>query len=185
VALYSVYNDEQLLPLVQSGDAEAFTSLYERYWKRMFAMAYLRLERRDLAEDIVQEVFTTLWQKRAILEIRSLEAWLATAIKYQVITLVNRRLSREKSLPVLPEGTQTDATVDLRFLEQQLALEINKLPEKCRLVFRYSHERDYSNRAISAELGISEKTVEKHITQARKKLGIALRNLLHSLFSFF
>lgn len=183
MALNSGYSDEHLLSLLKNSDTAAFTALYERYWKRMFAMAFLRLERRDLAEDIVQEVFTTLWQKRAVQKIHSLEAWLATAIKYQVITLVNRQLSREVLSTILPEDSTTDATLDLRFLEQQLALEINKLPEKCRLVFRYSREHDFSNRDISAELGISEKAVEKHITHARKKLGIALRSLLHSLFS--
>ena len=182
--IYSSHTDHHLLSLLRNDDEAAFAALYGRYWKRMFAMAFLRLERRDLAEDIVQDVFTSLWQRRQELVIASVESWLATAVKYQLVTLINRRLSREILTDVLPNDAFTDARIDVRFLEQQLAAEINRLPEKCRLVFTYSREFGYSNRDIAEKLQISEKTVEKHITTARKKLSIGLRSLLHALFSF-
>ncbi len=182
--LYSTYTDQQLLNLLHNDDQSAFTELYDRYWQRMFAMAFLRLERRDLAEDIVQDIFTRLWQKRHKLSITALEPWLATAVKYQVIDLVHRRLKKELCTEQLPERPESTNPLDIRFFEQQLAAEINTLPDKCRLVFLYRYQHGLSNRAIATELSISEKAVEKHITTARKRLALSLRSLLHSLFSF-
>lgn len=177
------HSDEQLLRLIKEDNELAFEELYSRYWKRMFAMAFLRLERRQIAEDVVQDVFTTLWQRREVLEIVSVEAWLATAVKYKVITLLNRQLAREIVTKEPPDNSYRDHLLDHRLLEQQLSKEVNKLPERCRLVFIYNHELGYSNREIAETLNISEKAVEKHITTARRKLHPLLRHLLHSLFS--
>lgn len=180
--MHNHLNDTELFNLTKAGNEAAFTELYRRYWKRMFAMAYLRLDRRELAEDIVQDVFASLWNNREKADIQNVEAWLATAVKYGVMMLVNRRLSREVMPGEQGDISFADNTIDYRFLEQHIAAEMNRLPEKCRLVFTYSREHGYSNAQIAEELNISEKAVEKHITRARKHLALSLRHLLQSLF---
>lgn len=182
--LHSTYSDAELLKGLAEGNEKSFQAIYQRYWKRMYAMAYLRLQRTDTSEDIVQDIFTQLWEKRAQWQINHLESWLATAVKYKVITLVNRQLKKELSSFNTAETSYTDTTIDQRLLDQLLHTELNKLPEKCRLVFRLSRETSLSNHQIASELNISEKAVEKHITRARRTLSMSMRDLLSSFFSF-
>lgn len=182
--IYAAHTDDQLLNLLKESNEAAFKEIYSRYWKRMYAMAFLRLQRTDIAEDIVQDIFTYLWQGRQKLCIATLEQWLATAVKYKIITLINRRLKKELSSVVIPEQSYNDTLLDERLLEQLVQTEINRLPPMCRLVFRFSREHNLSNSEIAVQLNISEKAVEKHITRARRELSLNLRNLLQSLFSF-
>lgn len=178
---YSTYTDDELLHSLQNGDDKAFEEIYERYWKRMLGMAFLRLQRMDEAEDLVQDVFTSLWLRRNTFVIRSLENWLSTAVKYKVINRINRQLRKEVPSATLEEAAFTDPTVEQRFLERLVTTEINQLPEKCRVVFQYSRDQGLSNSEIAQKLHISEKTVEKHITTARKQLSLQLRQLLQSV----
>lgn len=184
MSIYSTYGDEQLLSLLQQSDEKAFEVIYERYWKRMLAMAFLRLQRIDEAEDVVQDVFTSLWQRRDQHSIQSLENWLSTAVKYKIINRVNRLLKKEVSTGEMEDTSYTDATIEQRFLDQVIATEISRLPEKCRIVFQYSREQGFSNSQIAQRLNVSEKTVEKHITSARRRLSLQLRQFLSS-FLFF
>lgn len=179
----SSHTDEELLQLLYHGDEKAFHEIYQRYWKRMFAMAMLRLQRREIAEDIVQDVFSALWKRREVANIIILENWLATAVKYKVLTELHRSLRKEIFPDNLPETALADNAIDFHFLEQQVAEEVNRLPEKCKIVFKYSREMGLSNKEIARQLSISEKAVEKHITRARRQLGISLRNFFHSFFS--
>ena len=182
---YKAYTDPQLVALLQNGDEMAFREIYGRYWKRMYAMAYPRLNRTDIAEDIVQDIFVYLWEKRLSLTIVTLEHWLATAVKFRIISLVNRRLKQELPASDLPEISMQDTLLDERLMAQLVQREVNRLPEKCRLVFRLRQDTDLSNKEIAGEMGISEKAVEKHITRARRELSLSLQQLLQSLFSLF
>lgn len=87
---YTTYSDEALVELLRHSDEAAFNEIYERYWKRMYAMAFLKLKKAPDAEDIVQDIFTSLWQKRASNSIESLEKWLSAATKYKIINKINR-----------------------------------------------------------------------------------------------
>lgn len=180
---YQIYTDHDLLLLIRQDDARAFTEIYHRYWKRMFTLALHRLNSRQAAEDIVQDVFSSLWQRRHQAEITSLDAYLAVATRYAAF----RQLARMKSTTdtdKLPEPGQasTEDTTAARFLLQSMQEELRQLPEKCRLVFDYSRNKGWSNREISQQLQISEKAVEKHITKALQRLRIQLKHYLHSLF---
>ncbi|GEP89756.1 RNA polymerase sigma-70 factor, ECF subfamily [Chitinophaga terrae (ex Kim and Jung 2007)] len=180
---YHIYTDHDLLLLIRQDDARAFTEIYHRYWKRMFTLALHRLNSRQAAEDIVQDVFSGLWQRRHESEITTLGAYLAVATRYAAF----RQLAKMKSTTdtdTLPETIQASAddTTAARFLLQSMQEELRQLPEKCRLVFDYSRNKGWSNREISQQLQISEKAVEKHITKALQRLRIQLKHYLHSLF---
>jgi RNA polymerase sigma-70 factor (family 1) len=177
---YSTYSDKQLIALLKLSDEAAFKTLYNRYWKRLFAMAFLRLQHHAEAEDIVQDVFTTLWAHRET-DIHSPENWLATVTKHKIINLISRNLQKRLNISELPDEGFKDPLLDSRLLEQQVAAEVDRLPEKCKLVFQFSRQEGYSNRQIAHEMNISEKMVEKHLNTARKKLSFQLRHLLHSI----
>lgn len=180
---YASHTDDTLLSLLKEGDEAAFTEIYNRYWKRLYAMAYERLKSKDLAEDVVHEVFTSLWQRRQSAAIRTLAPYLAAATRYCILKMYSG-LSQTAPLPEEPFGHTTgEAYIDYRFLEQMIREEVDRLPSQCQIVFRYSRQDCLSHKEIAKELGITTKAVEKHISRALRQLRLSLKSL-HQLFSF-
>jgi RNA polymerase sigma factor, sigma-70 family len=178
---YENHTEEHLLTLLGRDDELAFTEIYNRYWKKLYATAYERLKSKELAEDVVHEVFTSLWQRRHEAVIKSLNAYLAAATRYCTLKLFSGFSKADNPVEemALPDHSTGQAFIDFRFLEQMLQQEVNRLPEKCRLVFRYSRQEQMTNNEIARELGISSKAVEKHITRAIKQLSVSLKSFFH------
>jgi RNA polymerase sigma-70 factor (ECF subfamily) len=179
--IYDSYDDSALVQLLQQGKEAAFTEIYHRYWKILYGLAYDRLKSRQMAEDIIQEVFAGLWQRREKTIIQSLNAYLSAATRYAIINQLARQVTiSTNDLPFEIESVEDNA-VQIRFLEQMIHKEVNRLPDKCRIVFQYSRTYGLSNKEIAAELNISEKAVEKHITKALRYLRVQLKQIF-SLF---
>ncbi|HEY0176496.1 MAG TPA: RNA polymerase sigma-70 factor, partial [Pedobacter sp.] len=153
-----------------------FRFIYDKYWEKLFFVASKRLNNTYEAEEVVQEVFFNLWNKREKFELRNgFENYLAVAVKYEVYKRRSLRLRRENLSQDLLQHTDHhenyDANLyDLHELRKKLDETINSLPPKCRLVFTMSRNSDLTNKGIANELGISEKSVEKHISHAIKIL---------------
>ncbi|MBB6237938.1 RNA polymerase sigma-70 factor (ECF subfamily) [Pedobacter sp. AK013] len=188
---YESFTDTQLISHLQSGDQGAFTEVYRRFWDKIFAVAYHRLANQAEAEEIVQEVFLSLWKRRSNLQIKyTLNTYLSAATKYQVINKQSRghfNKGEKKSLEeIVEQGIDTtELWFSERELRQELDKHINNLPLKCRLIFKMSRENYKSNAEIAEELNVSEKTVEAHITRALKilkdKLGVGLPLIVYLL----
>ncbi|WP_316814494.1 RNA polymerase sigma-70 factor [Pedobacter nyackensis] len=183
---YNSYNESQLLSLLREGDHLAFTEIYNRYWKKLFTIAGHKLKSFEDAEEVVQNIFVTLWNRRADLYLTStLGAYLAVSVKYRVIKMLDKQHNQQRYLDSL--GSQAlvdDSTADwLNFMELKQRLEklVADLPDKCQLVYKMSRESGMSQKQIAAELNISEKTVEAHLGKATKTLKVGLNNFLMSL----
>lgn len=187
---YKTYSDDQLLHLVQSDDELAFKEIFHRYWRKLYAMAYNRLHSTHSAEDIVQEVLTMLWVRRADLRINSLNNYLSMAVRYNIFHEFKRNIQISKLQDSLKISSQnlvyTNIEDELRYkvIQQHMQKEVNKLPEKCKLVFQYSREHGMSNKEIAEQLHLSAKTVEAHITKALKHLRTALKRTPSLFFMF-
>ena len=171
-------NDKQLLQNLKDNQEHSFIEIYNTYWSKLYAIAYNRLNSKQSAEDVVQEVMTSLWQRRHEVQIDNLEAWLSAATRYSVF----RQLAKYGTQKIVPIASLSEATYepefDSRFLDKMLKDQIHHLPSKCKLVFEYSRHHGLSNKEISGELGISEKTVEKHITKALFRLRERLKQMM-------
>ena len=163
-------------------DEEGFVTIYRTHWPKLFAIALNRLQSRQAAEDVLQEVMLSLWKRRNEVVIQNIEAWLAAATKYAVL----RQLARYGPQRIAPidneEETAVTGDVDFRFLDRMIREEINQLPPKCKIVFEYSRHQGLSNKQIAGKLSISEKSVEKHITKA---IGNLRKKLNRSFLRFF
>ncbi|WP_129714353.1 RNA polymerase sigma-70 factor [Pedobacter sp. SYP-B3415] len=174
-------SDTELLERLATGDGRAFTMLYNRYWEKLYTTAYHRLADETEAEEAVQDIFTDLWLRRSTLQLsHSLNTYLAAAVKYKVIAVLakNKKQARYAAEQAHAEVPCCDTTADWlqeKELRAQIAECVEQLPEKCRIVFRLSRELGKSNAQIAADLGISEKTVEGHITRALHALRTALQ----------
>lgn len=179
---YLLYDDKLLLELVSKNDEMAFTEIYNRFWKKVFVVAYNRLHERETAEDIVHDVFTSLWANRKKVEIDALENYLATAAKYIVLARIKKKerqrlYAASLQAPVI-EMTIENALYYKRILEA-VKNEVEKLPEKCRLIFKYSRNDGKPVKQIAKELHLSPKTVENQLNRALKQLRLATRSLIN------
>jgi len=181
---YTILDDKELTCLLQNSDELAFTEIYNRYWAKLFGVAANKIGSLDEAEEIVQDIFVSLWKRRNDLEtISTLGPYLAVSVKYRVIKLLAKRSYQQKysdyvqHIASLADDT-TQQWLDFEELRSRLETFVAELPEKCRLVYRLSRESGFSQKQIATELGISEKTVEAHLGKALKTLRARLSSFL-------
>lgn len=164
---YSTYTDEQLYELLQGDDQAAFTEIYQRYWKALYQRAKAMLSDGQLAQDVVQEVFISLWNRRTGVRIEKLQAYLHQAVRFQELKALHRLQSDTAFYDRLASITQ-----DLIHHEPLLYSEmerivrelLSRLPEDQRSILRMSREDGLTYRQIAEKMGISIKTVEKKIS---------------------
>jgi RNA polymerase sigma-70 factor (ECF subfamily) len=187
MSTYQNVSDQELLCLLKADDEAAFNELYKRYWSGIFLVARNRLSNDNDAEEIVQDIFCNLWRKRSSFVLdKSFKAYFSVAVKYEVINRSVRK-GRENSFieQFSKENTEEDLstleTLSFNELEERLYKSITLLPERCQLVFKLRFEKEYSQKEIANELDISEKTVEAHLSKARKHI----RTSLGSTFPFY
>lgn len=183
---YNTYTDHELVLLLKGGDEAAFTEIYNRYWKTLFAVAGQKIYDLEEAKEIIQNIFIRLWERRTELEIESsLSAYLSVSVKYRIINALDKHYIRKKyidDLPLLSEvDNSTQEWLDFEEVKEQLARLVAELPEKCRLVFVMNREQGMTQKQIAAELNISEKTVEAHLSKAVKSLKTGLSSFFLTL----
>jgi RNA polymerase sigma-70 factor (family 1) len=175
---YATLDDQHLLLELRQGNETAFNEIYQRYWEKLVAIGYYHTRDKQMTEEVVADVLTGLWHRRQELEIRSLSAYLGTAVKFAVFKVVSRhqrrqQILREQGVPDADDGTEKK--LEARFLREFLDGVMETLPEKTRLVFRYSREDQLSVAEIAGKMELSPKSVEYHITKALKTLKEYIR----------
>ncbi len=174
------YSDEALLKLLRQEGLEAFEEIYRRYWKKLYSMSYKRVQSREISEELVQDIFTSLWVGKDNTSIENLSGYLFSAIKYKVINHFARELSKksytERQLAVVKEDNSTEEKVLLDDLEGALQEAIGKLPAKRQQIFKLRRQENLSIKQVASQLGISEKTVENQYGKAMKMLKLNLKH---------
>ena len=183
-------SDEELSVLLFKGNNAAFEEIFNRYWSVLYSAAYKRLKNHEGAEEIVQDLFTLLWSKRESIQIHtSLLGYLFTATRYMVLNHIQKNAVRQnykETLQLLKTyDNSTEDTIFLNDLNRNIEKEVNHLPPKCRSVFELSRKEHKTNREIAEVLGISEKTVEGHLTKAIRQLKVSLGDLNRMASWFF
>lgn len=183
---YAALEEGHLLAALQKGDEKAFNAIYHRHWQKLVAIGYYHTRNKQMAEEVVSDVLMGLWHKRYELEIRSLSAYLGTAVKYSVFKVMVRHQRREDILQTQGRAEPDDETekkLEARFLQEFLEGVVETLPEKTKLVFRYSREDQLSVTEIAGKMDLSPKSVEYHITKALKALKDSIRKFNNIFFS--
>lgn len=171
-------DEKELLLGLREGSHVAFARIYDHYWKKMLLIAWNHTHDESLAEDIVHEVFLKLWDNREDYQISNISGFLATAIKFVVFNNYRKKKNRQ----ILAESgyrsqhiQDDEKELDRLFLEEYIFDVVERMPEKCRLVFKYSREDGLKNAEIAALMNISEKGVEANLTRAIKILKTRMR----------
>jgi RNA polymerase sigma-70 factor (family 1) len=175
--------DIELLALVRDDCMDAFEELYHRHWKKLYSFAYKRIRSKEITEEIVQDFLANLWAGRKNIIVKtSFEGYIYTSIRNLVLNCIAKETRRNAynsfvQLFKTELDNTTEQTVYVRDFYYNLQKELSYLPEKCRSVFEMSRQENKSNKEIAAQLGISEKTVESHLTKAIRRLRINLNTL--------
>ena len=166
--VYSTYHDAELVVFLQKNDEKAFGEIYDRYWEKLFAIAFHYSQQKSLAEEIVQDVFMTLWDRRDKVIIQSLSSYLATAAKFSVFASLKKELNRRKIVQQLPSSSAdfSESYIHARFLKNYINDQVKALPEQCRIVYTYSRDEQLSIAQIAERMQLSPKTVENHLGRA-------------------
>jgi RNA polymerase sigma-70 factor (ECF subfamily) len=161
------FQDKELLSLMAQDDHEAFEQLYKCYWLEMYDSAYRRLKNKKQAEDIVQEVFLSLWLRRRKQNIDNLPAYLHTAVKFRVFNYVERNLSHKSFYDPFVEIALSSKGTDSSLIEKELynllIAYINTLNEKKKEIFRLHFVENKSTKEIAEQLKIPRKTVQNQL----------------------
>ena len=167
----------------------SFSELYLAYYPRLvrFAIEFVMLE--EDAENITQDVFTDLWEKREYIDhIDNMNAYLFRLVKNRCLDHLKRKLSEQKYVENIQNSFEVELNLKLqsldrfdscvfsegRELENQVRAAINSLPDRCRQIFLLSRIEKLKYREISERLGISVNTVECQMGIALKKLRMKL-----------
>lgn len=186
----SVKTDAELWIAVRNDDGQAFDMLFNRYWARLYKIAFRRLNDEEASMEIVHDVFLSLWERRKTLEINVFPNFLLTAIRYQIysrfkaakLSIVYKADINEHDQP-LASNSGDSKLRDLE-LQQQLDSYLNQLPKRCHEIFYLSRIEHLSNQDIAERLGVSKKTVENQLTAALKHLRIAFKNIASLILLF-
>lgn len=181
---YTIRSEKELLALLQTGEHEAFTIIFHRYKEILFRHAFQMLQDLDEAEDVVQEVFLMLWQKKETLVLTdSLSAYLYRSVRNRILNIMTHQQVVGKYLKsiqsFIAEGHySTDEKVRENELARILEREIDELPPRMREVFLLSREEGLSHKEIASRLGISDKTVKLQVTKTLKILKGRINSIL-------
>lgn len=166
--------DHELAQGICDSDTRAFDALVVRYYQPLVNMVIRYVGSPDAAEDVLQDVFTRLWEKRSIWEIPdSVKAYLYVASRNAALDSLRRsqtrsRLEESGGAEELGNKHVTNPAEELEFKEFAEALEhaVSELPERGREVYILSYRQGLSYREIAEILGVSVSTVKTHIARA-------------------
>ncbi|MHA4810312.1 RNA polymerase sigma factor [Flavitalea flava] len=182
-----------------SGDHPSFHSLFDKYWEPLFQHGYKIVQNKEDAEEIVQELFIHLWNKRSELpELQSVSGYLFTALRNRILN----QLAKKRQSGIVFEGLQTSmegikdeqAQASPADLLEKKSIEITirslakLLPEKMQQVYISHQFTGLTIAEIASATGNSEQTIRNQFNTAVKKLSAVYKDKLHTLpliFIFF
>ncbi len=158
--------------------------IFDKSYSNLVFQALRLLKNKESAEDIVQDCFIMLWNKKDTLKITgNIHAYLAKMVRNKSLDFLKKKRLETSELNESYQGSfNAEDTLETKDLQSQIDKTIDELPEKCRQVFVLNRFEDMSYKEIAEQLDISKKTVEAHISKALKSLRIGLKKFLIIIF---
>lgn len=172
----ALYNETELLSRIAAGDEKAFTALFRHYNKKVYGIVVRLTRHNQLAEEIVQDVFLIIWQKRReIVLIQDFRAYLFTIARNKIYKALKRKAIDCKT-DMIHRGASSSMHNDTenRIIEKDnnLLLQkiIDQLPAQQKKVYRLMKEQGMKRGEVAELLQIHPETIKSHLAQAMKSI---------------
>lgn len=177
-------DEREFLESLRKGVSSSYVFLFNRYYSGLVVYAKHLLGSETHAEDIVHDIFTSLWEKRETLDVTiSIKSYLFASVRNRCLNhLIHQRVHDEYQEAVLHKGDVSGMLTWDYYVESELSemieKAIDKLPPQCRKIFIMSRFEEKTAQEIADDLSISPRTVEKHIEKALRLLRLELQDYL-------
>lgn len=174
--------DNILLKQMSDGSEQAFSAIYRKYWKRLYVLAHNRLKDPKQSQDLVQDIFVRLWERRETLEIENLNAYLYSAIRYGVFKYIAANKITDDFYNLAEALSPKASSADNRIISHELMSAFNKLvdemPVQRKKIFKMRYEENMKTRVIAEQLAISQKTVQNQLLSSYQTIRTLLAEIL-------
>jgi len=184
-----ISSESDLYDRIKKGEEIAFEQFFRKYYPRLKAFAVRLTMNGDLAEDLVQDIFLSLWENHQNIDPnKSLKSWFFLSLRNNCLNYLRKQKTEQRYLDFLSFQNKSqelflDSSMEEWEIEalknkqiNQIAGIIETLPPQCRKVFEMSRFKKIKNHEIAQELGISVRTVETHISQAIKVINKQMKS---------
>lgn len=182
--------DRILVKRLKDGDKKAFRALFERYYPMFISFSRKMLKDEATAEDMIQNVFMKIWVGRENLnEDKNFRNYLLVSVRNEIYQYFRHAFKIEDSgkCPEVIDGSMNVETdMSARELQKNISAVISGMPQRRREIFNMSRHEKLSNKEIAQRLGLSVRTVEKHIENAladiRRHIHISILVIIMTLW---
>jgi len=190
-------NEKELFALVAGGDEAAFTAIFHHYNKRLYPFVLKITKNESAAEEIVQDVVTTLWvKKERLAEVDNYASYIFRIATNKTFNYLKKVAMEDKMLKEVLQNMEmfrnlTDEIIDSKEKEAIINSAINELPTQRKLIYKLSRQEGLSHQQIAEQLNISQNTVKNQLVKAlrfiREKLDttslMVLIGLINNYFN--
>lgn len=167
---------------ISLGNESAFGRLYGSFYKRLCVFSFSLVHSREIAEDVVEEVFISVWMQRTkILEIRNLSVYLYVAVKNRSLNKISDKARQLLNTPfdgIEPEVEALEENPYTALVTAEMLDRMNKaieaLPPRCKMIFKLVREDGLRYKEVAEILNISVNTIDVQMAIAIKRLCLAL-----------
>jgi RNA polymerase sigma-70 factor (ECF subfamily) len=183
-----LHNEKDLLLRVAEGDEFAFRVLYDHYRQRIYALGLFLTKSESQAQELVQDVFLKIWEKRGQLrEIDHFNAWLRTIARNTAINYLRTRAMEKLGLARLPMQESSSCFTENATADREYSLllqaAIRQLPLQQQKVYILHRQQGLRHEAIAQQLGISVLTSKKYMKLALRSIRMFLERRMDAVVS--
>lgn len=183
------HNNDLLLTHFRNGNQKAFKTLFDQYWEAMLVKANSILTDRDVAQDIVQDIWINLWNQRGKLVISNFEAYIFRAVRYGCYKYLRDNKFTTTQLKTIDslviESSNVENQQNLEATQKLIDKSLEELSPRCQQIFTLSRIDDIPNEEIALKLGISKRSVENQVSLALRVIRRNLASLYFFSFIYF
>jgi RNA polymerase sigma-70 factor, ECF subfamily len=179
--------DKKLLTDLKKNKENAFDELFRKYFQNLVWFAMKMVKSKEIAEEVVQDLFVNFWEKRHELDLKvSIKAYLYRAVYNNCIhALRKNKLHDSSELTLANELTEDfENLLEISELETRIFGLIEQLPTECKRIFKLSRFEELKYKEIAEQLQISIKTVETQMSRALKFLRKHMSDYIKLLILF-
>lgn len=162
-------------------ERDEFVRIYEKHWSWLLGVATKKLNDKDIAEELVQDIFADLWKKKNFSNILNMEGYLSTALKFSIIDFIRHRSAQKSYLEyhrLFQEArSEREQILDYEDIPKLIDESMTDLSDTTREIFKLSHLLDWKKDKIADYFQLSEKAIEYHLTKSLKTVKMYLRSI--------